>query len=75
MKKYTRIFAFIAALLLAGLYVSTLVFSLMSHPMAANLLKGAVAATILIPVILYGCILVYRLAHPHDEDENNDRKN
>ncbi len=69
MKKSKRVLALIGVILLVLLYVSTLVFALIDHPAANDLLKAAVAATILVPVILYGFLLVHRLANRKDEDD------
>ena len=53
MKKAKRILALTGAILLVCLYAATLVFALMDSPAASGLLKAAVAATILVPVLLY----------------------
>ena len=63
MKKSKRILAAIGALLLAGMYISTLVFALAKSPAAITWLKASVACTILLPVMLYGYIIVYRVLH------------
>lgn len=70
MKKTTRILALIGAVLLIALYVSTLFFALMDTATAATLLKISVAATIILPVLLYGYILIYRLTNKGDEDSD-----
>lgn len=41
----------------------------MDSPAASGLLKAAVAATILVPVLLYAFILVARLLNRNDGDE------
>lgn len=66
MKKVTRILALAGAVLLIALYVSTLIFALMDTDTAATLLKISVAATIILPVLLYGYILIYRLTNKED---------
>lgn len=66
MKKITRILALAGAVLLIALYVSTLIFALMDTDTAATLLKISVAATIILPVLLYGYILIYRLTNKED---------
>ena len=50
----------------------TLVFALMDHPAAADLLRASIGCTILIPVLLYGFLLVYRLLS-HDQDNEEER--
>ena len=61
MEKIKRILALTGALLLVALYACTLIFALMVSPAALRLLAASVAATILIPVLLYGYILIARL--------------
>ncbi len=71
-KKTKRILSAIGALLLAGMYVSTLVFALIGSPAAVRWLKASIACTILLPVMLYGYVLVYRVLRGTDkEDEQN----
>lgn len=69
MKTWKRIFALLGAVVLIGLYVSTLFFALLDSPMSSDLLKMSIAATILLPVILYACILFSRLTNRRDDDE------
>lgn len=61
MQKLKRIFALTGAVLLAALYVCTLVFALMKSEWADLMLKASIGATILIPVLLYGMILIARV--------------
>ena len=61
MKKAKRILALIGVIFLVAMYLSTLIFSLIDSPLASDLLKGSVAATILVPVVLYGFVLFSRL--------------
>ena len=68
MKKVKKFLALLGAVLLAALYISTLVFALSDSPVFSDLLKISVAATILIPVLLYACILAARLNHRDGED-------
>ena len=68
MKHVKQILALLGAVLLAALYISTLVFALSDSPVFSDLLKISVAATILVPVLLYACILAARLNHRDGED-------
>lgn len=52
-QKLKRIFAWIGIILLVGLYVSTLVFALIGSAHARQLLGASVAATLIVPVLLY----------------------
>lgn len=67
-KKSTRIFAIIGIILLVSLYVSSLVFALIDHPVAAILLKISFIGTIVIPIMLYVYSMVFRAFKRKDED-------
>ena len=70
MHKLTRIFALIGAILLAGLYICTLILALIDSAYTSDLLKAAIASTIILPILLYAYILIYRLAkHSDDSSE------
>ena len=73
MKKSKRILALIGAILLISLYGSTLIFAFVDRSASLGLLKASIAATILLPVLLYAYTLVYRLSQkkkPDDSDED-----
>lgn len=72
MKKIKRILAFAGALLLAAMYLATLVTALIDSPLSSRLFKASVAATILIPVLLYAYILIARLAAGRKENTDSD---
>lgn len=61
MKKLKQITALIGVIALVGLYVSTLVLALIGSTEAINLLKVAVYATIVLPVLLWAYSFIYRL--------------
>ncbi|SDW05987.1 hypothetical protein SAMN05216391_101246 [Lachnospiraceae bacterium KHCPX20] len=61
MKKLRQILAFCAILILAGMYVSTFVFSLLDDPKSFTLLRASIGATIVIPVMLWVLLLFIRL--------------
>lgn len=72
--KTKRILAAIGALLLFGMYASTLVFALMDHSAAMGLLGASIACTIILPVLLYAYTLVYRIARGNKDPESPDDK-
>lgn len=72
MKKLKRILAMTGAVLLFLMYASALVFALIDHPAAPDMLRASIGCTILIPVLLYAFILVSRAAR-HDQDNEDDR--
>lgn len=73
MNKLKRILALIGAILLICMYAATLVFALIDSPTADTLLKASIAATILIPVLLYAFILIARLLTDRGNDQDRDR--
>ncbi|MGC4017922.1 MAG: hypothetical protein QM793_00900 [Muricomes sp.] len=72
MRKSKRIFALIGAILLFCLYGSTLFFAVFDHPASADFLKASIAATILLPVLLYAYGLIYRLSRANKTDESDE---
>lgn len=59
-QKLKRILALLGAVLLAALYLITLVLAFIDPTEAKNWLKAAVVCTVVIPVFLYAYLLVYR---------------
>lgn len=70
MKKFKRIFALIGVILLAALYLCTLIFALIDSPWAYDLFKMSVGATILLPVVLYAMILTAKLLKHKDSEQD-----
>lgn len=68
-----RIFSIIIAACLIGMYVLTLVFGLMQNPKTTDLLMASVAATILVPVVLYAYQRIYRFVR-RGSDDNTEEK-
>ncbi|MCI8995439.1 MAG: hypothetical protein HFI30_07100 [Lachnospiraceae bacterium] len=60
-EKIKRILAFAGAILLATMYIGTLVFALIDSPWASDWLKASLSMTLVIPVLLYAYIFIYRL--------------
>ena len=56
-----RILALAGAVILAVMYIITLVFALSGSEDYWGMLMASVAATIIVPVVIYGYTLVYRL--------------
>ncbi len=69
MKKKKRIFAIIGVILLVALYGSTLVFAIFDHTKSLGFLKASIAGTILLPVLLYGYTLIYKLTNKKDRED------
>ena len=70
MKKFKRLYALLGAILLVLLYLSTLIFALMDSELATGMFKVSVAGTIIIPILLYGILLFYRLSGKDDSVES-----
>lgn len=58
--KLKRILAIIGVIILAGMYILTLVFSLIRGEMAWDLFKASIYCTLIIPIFLYAYILIYK---------------
>lgn len=69
-KNGKRIIAAISAVLLALMYILTLVFAIFDNPLTMSFFRASVAATILIPVLLYAYQLVFRVLK--DSGKHND---
>ena len=74
MKKSKRILALGGAILLILMYVLTFIFAMIKHPMAANLFRGSLACSMIIPILLYAYTLIYRLASKNDENKLDDKE-
>lgn len=71
MKKTRRILALTGAALLLCMYACTLIFALIDSPAAFGLFQASIAATILIPVLLYGYLLIARLLRERSGDSDS----
>ena len=67
--KAKRILALLAALLLAGLYGTSLVFALSGSPHTNELLMASLFASILLPVLAF--VVASRFLGNHEEDDDN----
>ena len=70
MKNTKRVLALVAAILLFGMYLSTLIFALIGSPHSTDLLWASVACTIILPVLIYAYLLVYRLTRHDNQDDH-----
>ena len=67
MKNLKRLLAVLGIILLAGMYVLSLVFALIDHSQAGNMLMASLFATVMVPILLYAFLLVHKWTHPKDE--------
>ncbi len=61
MKKGKRILAMAGVIILVGMYVVTLIAAVFATPSAAGLFKASLLATLVIPILIYVYLLIYRL--------------
>lgn len=59
--KIRRILALFGAVILAVLYILTLVFALTDNPATMSFFKASVTLTIAVPVLIYAYQLVFRV--------------
>ena len=72
MKKIKQILAILGIILLAGLYLSTLILALTDHSGTMNLFFTSIVATILIPVLLWAYTFIYTLVRKKSQDDSSD---
>ncbi|MBP5265511.1 MAG: hypothetical protein J6Z06_01665 [Lachnospiraceae bacterium] len=69
MKKAKQVLAIVGIILLVALYVSTLIFAIFDNPKTFTLLGASVAATIVIPVMLWVMGVFLRIAKKDDNEK------
>lgn len=74
MQKMKRIGALIVVVLLLSLYGITLYAGLTASPNSKGLLMASLYTTIMVPLLLYAYILVYKLLKKRGEEEAKKRK-
>lgn len=58
--KLKRFFAIAGIILLVGMYVATLIFSIIQGEMAAGLFRASLICTIVIPVFIYIYTILFK---------------
>lgn len=74
MKKLKRILAILGVAILAGLYLMTLFFAFFDASTGMVFFKASVICTIVIPVLLWAYMLIYRLSGNSKEETKEDAK-
>lgn len=59
--KLKRILALMGVVILAGLYLCTLIFSMMGGELAMGLFRASVFCTVAVPIMLYVYMMVYKV--------------
>lgn len=75
MKKMKRIIALLGVILLLALYISTIVLACIGSENALNLLRAAIYATIVVPVLLWAYSFIYKLLRNNNSQEKESDKN
>lgn len=69
MKRIKRLLATIGIILLASMYLVTLLCAIFDVSSSMFLFRACVTCTILIPILLWGYMVIYRLAKGKNEKE------
>ncbi|MCR5421445.1 MAG: hypothetical protein K6E98_10575 [Lachnospiraceae bacterium] len=70
-----RIFAFTLAAVLIIMYILTLVFGLMQDEKTTGMLMASIAATIIVPIILFAYQRLMNLLNNHKNPGEKDKEN
>jgi hypothetical protein len=70
MKKVKRILALVGVILLVAMYGSTFVFAIIDNSDSMMMFKASIAATIIIPVLLWTYTLVFKLVKDNDKPQD-----
>lgn len=73
MNKVKRIASMIGVLLILSLFVLSLIAAIFAKKAAMGLFLSAIFSTIVIPIMIYGFIEVYKYVH-RDDPPKTDRK-
>lgn len=65
MKKTKRILAIAGVILLALLYIATLIFAMIGSEDAMNWFRASIYASVVIPVLIWAYTMIYRLLKNH----------
>lgn len=68
MKKVKRVLALIGVLILAGLYLVTLISAVLVTPATKEFFRISLLATLIIPILIYVYTLICRLITGRDEE-------
>ena len=75
MKRVKQILAWIGIIVIVGLYVVTIVLGLTANENTVELLKAAVVATIVVPVLIWAYTFIYKLLKGNRFDQNDPDAN
>lgn len=75
MQKIKRILALAGVVLLAGLYIATLLCAILAKENFMQMLMASLYASVIIPVLMWAYSLIYRLVHKKDGENETNEKN
>lgn len=75
LNKVKRVFALAGAVLLALMYIMTLVFAVTDNPETMTMFKASLILTIILPIFLYAYQLTFRVLKSMGRIENNSEGN
>ncbi len=58
-----RIFAIVGVIILLALYLVSFISAIFNKPYASGLFMASIFCTIVIPILMYGFLIVYRYVH------------
>ena len=66
--KAKQILAILGIIILVGIYLASLIFALIDHPLKSSLLQASLYATVVIPVLIYAFLFIGKLLRKDDEE-------
>ena len=69
--RFRRVLAFAGVLILAGLYLASLILAILGDERSSNLLMASIFASIVLPVLLYAYQLAWKITHRDREEDGN----
>ena len=70
MKKIKQILAIIGVIILAGLYISTIVCAVSASENFMNMLMTSIYASVIIPVLIWAYSFIYKLIKKDSEEKD-----
>jgi uncharacterized BrkB/YihY/UPF0761 family membrane protein len=72
MKKVKRTAALVGIILIASMYIISLISALFASEHAPGLFLASVFSTIVIPIMIYGFITIYKIVHKNDNPSDSE---
>lgn len=72
MKQFKRVLAILAVIIIAGLYIATLVCAIFVKRFSNQMFLGCIVATVMVPLLLYLLFWLYDLFYSRTTDHKED---